>query len=75
MSFFRRVKLIVTALLILACAIHDSRACTGITLKAKDGTVVYGRTMEWGSFDLNSRLVVIRAATSSPATHRTKNRA
>ena len=22
-------------------------ACTGITLKAKDGAVVFGRTMEW----------------------------
>lgn len=34
-------------------------ACTGITLKAKDGAVVFGRTMEWGSFDLNSRLVIV----------------
>lgn len=34
-------------------------ACTGITLKAKDGAVVFGRTMEWGSFDLKSRLVVV----------------
>ncbi len=34
-------------------------ACTGITLKAKDGAVVFGRTMEWGSFDLNSRLIIV----------------
>jgi choloylglycine hydrolase len=34
-------------------------ACTGITLRAADGAVVYGRTMEWGSFDLHSRLVVV----------------
>ncbi len=34
-------------------------ACTGITLKAADGAVVYGRTMEWGSFDLHSRVVVV----------------
>jgi choloylglycine hydrolase len=34
-------------------------ACTGITLKAKDGAVVYGRTMEWGTFDLRSRVVII----------------
>ena len=34
-------------------------ACTGITLKAKDGAVVYGRTMEWGTFDLRSRVVVV----------------
>lgn len=33
-------------------------ACTGIALKAQDGAVVYGRTMEWGSFDLNSQVVI-----------------
>lgn len=33
-------------------------ACTGITLRSKDGAVVYGRTMEWGSFDLNSQVVI-----------------
>lgn len=39
---------------------QQSVACTGITLKAKDGAVVYGRTMEWGSFDLKSRVVIVR---------------
>ena len=34
-------------------------ACTGITLTATDGSVVYGRTMEWGSFDLHSRVVIV----------------
>ena len=34
-------------------------ACTGITLKSKDGAVVFGRTMEWGTFDLNSRIVIV----------------
>ena len=34
-------------------------ACTGITLKAADGAVVGGRTMEWGSFDIGSQLVTI----------------
>ncbi|QDU24328.1 linear amide C-N hydrolase [Urbifossiella limnaea] len=34
-------------------------ACTGLTLKAKDGAVVFGRTMEWGTFDLRSRVVII----------------
>jgi len=34
-------------------------ACTGITLKATDGSIVFGRTLEWGSFDLKSRLTVI----------------
>ena len=36
-----------------------TQACTGITLKSKDGAFVFGRTMEWGSFDLHSRLVVV----------------
>ncbi len=30
-------------------------ACTAITLKAGDGAILLGRTMEWGSFDLNGR--------------------
>jgi penicillin V acylase-like amidase (Ntn superfamily) len=34
-------------------------ACTGITLKAQDGAVLFGRTMEWGAFDLNGRITVI----------------
>ena len=34
-------------------------ACTGIVLTGGDGAVVYGRTQEWGAFDLKSRLVVI----------------
>ncbi len=33
--------------------------CTGIILRARDGAVVFGRTMEWGTYDLNSRLVVV----------------
>jgi choloylglycine hydrolase len=34
-------------------------ACTGIRLIANDGGVVYGRTMEWGAFDLHSRVALI----------------
>lgn len=40
-------------------AARPTEACTGITLLAKDGSAVYGRTLEWGSFDLESRLIVI----------------
>lgn len=36
-----------------------ANACTGIRLSAEDGSVVYGRTMEWGTFDLNSRVAVV----------------
>lgn len=38
---------------------NELGACTGVTLKANDGAVVFGRTLEWGSFDLKSRLVII----------------
>jgi len=34
-------------------------ACTGIMLKAQDGSTVYGRTNEWGAFDLNSRVAIV----------------
>ncbi|ANQ51914.2 choloylglycine hydrolase family protein [Flammeovirga sp. MY04] len=35
------------------------QACTGIRLIAEDGSVVYGRTLEWGAFDLNTKLAII----------------
>jgi len=34
-------------------------ACTGVRLTAQDGSVVVGRSMEWGAFDLNSRVTII----------------
>lgn len=34
-------------------------ACTGVRLSAEDGSTVSGRTMEWGTFDLNSRVAII----------------
>lgn len=34
-------------------------ACTGITLTAQDGAVLFGRTLEWGEFDLRSQLLVV----------------
>ncbi len=52
----------ILAFAIIVCAsifTPPSQACTGITLKSTDGAVVFGRTMEWGSFDLHSRLVVV----------------
>lgn len=36
-----------------------SNACTGIRLNASDNGVVYGRSMEWGAFDLLSRVAII----------------
>lgn len=55
------------ALLFVAAATAvDSRsvdACTGISLTAKDGAVLYGRTMEWGAFNLQSRLILLPRGT------------
>lgn len=34
-------------------------ACTGITLKSKDGATVVARTIEWGGSDLNSQYVIV----------------
>lgn len=47
----------VSAVVVFSASFAD--ACTGIRLKAEDGSVVYGRSMEWGAFDLNSRVAVI----------------
>ena len=42
-------------------------ACTGISLNAKDGTMVRGRTMEFG-FPLSSNVIVIPAGTALTGT-------
>ena len=52
------------ALLSMAAALAvysatSALACTGIRLIATDGSAVYGRTMEWGAFDLNSRVAIV----------------
>jgi len=54
------------ALMVLAVAggpSIPSWACTGVTLHAEDGAVVYGRTVEWGAFDLRSRVMVVPRGT------------
>ena len=43
----------------LMTAPMDSIACTHITLKGPDGTVISGRTLEWAGFDMEMRLVVV----------------
>jgi len=45
------------AILVSGAPVVD--ACTGITLIAEDGTLVSGRTLEWGAFDLKSRVMLI----------------
>jgi choloylglycine hydrolase len=53
------LRTLATAAAVLSTLANAALACTGITLIARDGTVVFGRTLEWGSFDLKSRLVII----------------
>ena len=44
------------ACLICMLATDTSLACTGLKLVGNDGTVVFGRTQEWGKFDLNPHI-------------------
>ena len=44
---------------LIAASLTPANACTGMGLVAKDGSTVYGRPMEWGTFDLNSRAAII----------------
>lgn len=43
----------------LATAAYDSYACTGISLRAEDGTVVVARTVEWALSDASHDQVVV----------------
>ena len=52
-------KCIVLTVSLLLVAVLPANACTGIRLQAEDGGVVYGRSMEWGTFDLHSRVAII----------------
>jgi penicillin V acylase-like amidase (Ntn superfamily) len=47
------------AVFLVGFFLAEADACTGIRLVARDGTAVYGRTMEWGAFDLESRVAVV----------------
>lgn len=45
--------------LMSAIQIPETQACTGITLKSKDGNYIMARTIEWGGSKLNSGYVVV----------------
>lgn len=44
--------------LLASAAFSPAKGCTGIRLTAKDSSVVFGRTLEWGAFDVNSRVAI-----------------
>jgi len=46
------------ALATFACHAAPVDACTGVRLRAKDGSVVYGRTLEYG-IDLGSKAIIL----------------
>lgn len=55
----RLVSLTLSMAVSFSIATNPVAACTGVTLKAKDGSVVFGRTQEWGTFDLRSRVAIV----------------
>ena len=57
MKKYPLIILSITTLLSLSPMIVN--ACTSFIIKTQDGSPIYGRTMEWGAFDLQSDLVVV----------------
>lgn len=52
----KRLIILCSCLLVLISA--TIYACTGITIKTKDNKVIQGRTIEFGEYNLNSRIVI-----------------
>ena len=48
-----------SAVMALLAIAGNAYACTGITLKSRDGNTVLARTIEWGGSDLNSRYAIV----------------
>ena len=59
-SFLNKLRratiMLVAGLFVLS---SPALACTGISLKGEDGTLVFARTLEWGTFDLQGEFIVI----------------
>lgn len=57
------IKVILSALtasiVLLSTSASIVNACTEIRLSALDKSIVYGRSIEWGAFDLHSRVTII----------------
>lgn len=52
-------KLTALTLAATMLAAQSLYACTGIAFTTEDGTAIAGRSIEWGYFDLNSKLVIM----------------
>lgn len=54
------MKYLTLSLLISLLSVHFSlQACTGLSLRAKDGAYIQARTIEWGESYLLSEYVII----------------
>lgn len=53
------IRIIIACMAISAIFRTDVEACTGITLKALDGSTIVARTTEWGGSILNSQYVIV----------------
>ena len=50
---------LIGVIVLLSAPVKTAFACTGITLKGADGSIVVARTFEWGAFDFGSRVLVV----------------
>lgn len=54
-----RIMFFALALIAGVLRTDETKACTGLSLRAKDGSCVFARTCEWGTDNLNSRYVIV----------------
>ena len=59
MKFKGLMGALVFVILLFSFNYTTTYACTGIRLVADDGSTAYGRSMEWGAFDLNTRVAIV----------------
>ena len=55
----KRLLTMLSFALVLLVSQANVNACTSIVIKTIDGSPIYGRTMEWGAFDLHSELILV----------------
>ncbi len=55
----KAIVTLVSMAVLVSVVTTSAGACTSFILKAEDGSPVYGRTAEWGVFDMKSNLVLV----------------
>ena len=56
---FSRIAAMFIAAASVIFSYSPAEACTGVSFTAKDGSFIVARTMEWGTFELGSRYMVV----------------